>query len=188
MADHSEDALLEAVRTRPRAGLLVAGTTLDPGQVEIEYGEVPPTSVQDVHLMVNPVGATKGPDQSTIKGTAYDKIWGVKITVVMKATLPRDRMRNLYALFNSSMNQWIGAVEDLLHGDYNLLNAANIILTSKEEGASGFHEPLEFERYEGPEAVGPEYFDQRNFNRTESSGAVAGIKKSIVFGGMRRVK
>lgn len=188
MADHSEDAMLEAVRDRIRAGITVSGTTLDNGQIEIEYDEEPPASVQDVYIMIIPAGATKGPAQTTIKGTAYDKLWSVKVVVVLKADRPRDRMRDLYALVNSSLNQWIGAIEDLIHGDYTTMNAANTILTTKEPGIDGFHEPLEFERYEGPTGVDPSYFDQTNFGRMASKGAVAGIKKAIVFGGMRRTK
>ena len=136
--------------------------------------------------MVIPAGARPGPDQTTIKGQAYDKVWSVKVTIVLKAIRPRDRQRNLYALNNSAMNSWIGTVEDLIHGDYTTMNDTNTILAVVEPGIDGFHEPLEFERYEGPTAVGPEYFDHRNF---QSGGSdVAGIKKSIVFGGMRRVK
>lgn len=185
MADFSEDAILATVASTIQGGITISGRPLSPDQVTIEFDEGPPAGVRDIHIMVIPAGASKGEAQSGILGTGYDKVWSVKVTVVAKINVPADRVGNYtYMAVNSGINAWIGAIEDLIHGNYTVMNSANAYLSSREPTVAGFHTPLEFERYEGPAAVGAEYFGHEPFQNPIS----VGIKKSIVFGGMRRTK
>jgi hypothetical protein len=172
----AEKNLLLAVRNRLRSQ---GPYTLQ--ECEIEFDEMAPATVGNTYLAVMPAGWTPGPRHKTCGGIS-DLLYSVEVVVIKRIThVPRDRSRDVYFRNLRALTEDIDKVFTIIDFQYDLMNAANTLINTETGSEEGFIEPLKFTSISPkPQLVPAEVFAGTNEDR-------AGLKRSIVFGGARRI-
>lgn len=169
----SEIALLTAVRNTIRSL-----AEFSDREVEIEFDEWAMPQIASQYVAVMPGGVTPGPAHNT-SGGVVDKVYGVNVMVVVRATRkPRDRARDLYLQNLSGLGVLLDKIESAIDFNYIVMNAANDLISPGQ----GFHEPLKFAGLGNMQLVSSEAFGGK------SGEPQAGLKRVLMFGGARRTE
>lgn len=170
-----ETALLLAVREKIR-DLLGAER-----EVNIEYDELPPSTIGAFYVAVIPGGITVLQESTSSGGVGYFT-YGVKVCLIMRiADVPKERIREKFVWGASSLNKRLRAIIgalDLSAPWPAVMNRANELINW--DSRQGFIEPLRLQSIDKtPQVAGAEFFQATN-------GENVGLKRSIVLGGAKR--
>lgn len=173
MARVSLNALMIAASNRLRDALALKAIECD-----VMDGPEPPNNAGAVFYAVHGGGGWNNPAKECL-----DERLGFRVTVSMRvADSPRDRTgRSRLALAKAGLVDRCNDVVAVLHGSYEVMNAANDLIGD----AQGFVEPPRF-RDAGsgdPTEVGPHWFGGQ-----PSQDRLAGITLTLTFRDARRVR
>lgn len=181
-------ALLRAVEKRIRAFIgdsvpdgnkpgTYCGITAPPGR--------PPTWAGNYWYSVFHRGMVGNSRQPTF----HDRVYGVGVCLSVRVNAkPNDRIGNAAILeLNTGLADRVDALADHLHGSYELLHDANLLMRSAQvndvDVEQGFVETLLFQSATDPQEQGPMWFGG---DPTKATGpAPAGLSVTLNFGGAR---
>lgn len=183
-----ETAMLMAVRNE-----LLMQLDLDKRKCDIEYDELAPHSVADLYIPIVPAGFTPGPSHE--EGQAEHYIFSTTVTIMMKvADVPQDRLRNVmtgeskWVKTSVVLNNMFFRIIDRIDGNYDVMNAANTILSDSGDTREGFHTPLNIVGADiRPRAIPTEIFGGTGAQTEMRGRTTVGLGRSVTFGGMERL-
>jgi len=172
----AEKSLLLAVQERLRS--VCAYTE---AQCQIEYDEQAPAVTGDTYIIVMTGGWSPGPRHRT-SGGVNDLLYAIDVGVVKRVTsVPRDRLRNVFFRNISALTAEVDKIYEAIDFNYDLLNAANSLITDETGSTNGFMEPLKFTGMDRrPRLVPGDLF-------ASPGSEAAGLMRVINFGGARRI-
>jgi hypothetical protein len=137
--------------------------------------------VGDRYVAVLPGGVNAGTYQGA-RGYLLDLVYGVDVAVYFRIrAVPRDRRRDVFLSHTQNLTDEIERIIGKLDRDYDLLNAANVLLAADGE-AQGFCEPLRFSRVDGrPRLAGPDVF-------AAGGKDAVGLVRTVSFTGARHIR
>lgn len=174
----SEKNLLLAVRNRLRTQL-----TLTDLECVVDCDEEAASVAGHKLLIVMPNGVRPGPRHET-SGGVHDLIVGVSVLVIQRsAHIARDRQREVFIGNLGELSSLIDAVHAAIDFNYDLLTAANTLISTETSSTEGFFEPLRFSGLDPrPRPAMAEMF------AAVPSRQQAGLMRAIHFHGARRMK
>lgn len=177
-----ERALIVAVRNTLRLPIVDGGAGYSDAQCDIEPDEMAPATVGEVYVVVMCGGYQPGPRHRS-SGGINDTVYGIDITVIKRiAQVPRDRHGSAYINNLSALSPEIGKVYNALDWNYDLITAANVLITANTGSVEGFMEPLKFSGIEKrPRIVGGDVLG------SDAKSKAVGLARMISFHGARRM-
>jgi len=147
-----------------------------------------PQSSGDFYIAVTPEGIDPGPTHNT-SGTVFDLVFGIRVTVYQRTRdVPRDARRSVYLDQVLGINARLEKIIRALDWKPEVTNTANLLIREQNPTATGFMNHLRFRSIDRKlqSVIGDTY--GAHVESALGADNYVGLKRSILFGGARRIE